>query len=260
MRSCLILGCGRSGTSLTAGLLETSGFYVGSDLWQPRDANPRGFFEDREVNRVNEIILNQVFPVMPFLPARLARWLNLGQHYKHTLWLEELTAPVSWDLRPKVARRIARLANHEPFAYKDPRFCYTLNAWRPVLPASCRFVCVFRKPGVVAASILREVETASYLSNIEMSAQQAIRLWTSMYRLVLDFHCQDPARWLFVSYQDLIGGQAAPRIGQFLKTSIDASMLNASLNRSRSLDLMLPSETADLYERLLVLSLAGLDD
>jgi hypothetical protein len=46
-RNCLILGSGRSGTSLAAGILAQAGYFMGDELWPVNIGNPKGQFEDR---------------------------------------------------------------------------------------------------------------------------------------------------------------------------------------------------------------------
>src|SRR5712692_8846296 len=62
MRNCFILGCGRSGTSLTAGLFAQSGYFMGDHLYVGDEGNPKGYFEDREINGINEGLLAQLLP------------------------------------------------------------------------------------------------------------------------------------------------------------------------------------------------------
>ena len=57
-----VLGCGRSGTSLVAGLFRNAGYFMGENLLRPRDGNPLGFFEDREVNSINEELIGPLLP------------------------------------------------------------------------------------------------------------------------------------------------------------------------------------------------------
>ncbi len=54
----IVLGCGRSGTSLVAGLLASAGYFMGPRLHPPREANPTGFFEGEVVKDVNEALLD----------------------------------------------------------------------------------------------------------------------------------------------------------------------------------------------------------
>jgi hypothetical protein len=57
----LILGAGRSGTSLTALLLARAGYHVCTRSNSPDDGNPFGYFEDLDVIAANEAILKSVY-------------------------------------------------------------------------------------------------------------------------------------------------------------------------------------------------------
>ena len=54
MYNCLILGSGRSGTSMAAGVLAKSGYFMGRNLIPPRPANPKGFFESEQITDVKK--------------------------------------------------------------------------------------------------------------------------------------------------------------------------------------------------------------
>src|ERR1700726_1587163 len=73
MRNCIILGCGRSGTSLASGLLAGSGYFMGDHLYPPSEGNPKGYFEDQDVNAINEDLLEPVIPARP--AGRIGRFL-----------------------------------------------------------------------------------------------------------------------------------------------------------------------------------------
>ena len=65
----LVLGVHRSGTSVTARMLECLGAAPSTNLHEPLPNNPKGFFEDFDVERFNEYEL---------LPALGAHWQDLG--------------------------------------------------------------------------------------------------------------------------------------------------------------------------------------
>ena len=60
-----VLGCGRSGTSLVAGLFRNAGFHMGDNLYRPRPSNPKGFFEDVAVNGLNDDLIGRLLPGRP---------------------------------------------------------------------------------------------------------------------------------------------------------------------------------------------------
>ena len=57
MRNCIILGSGRSGTSMVAGSVAGAGYHMGDQLHAARISNPKGFFESSEINDINEALL-----------------------------------------------------------------------------------------------------------------------------------------------------------------------------------------------------------
>jgi hypothetical protein len=248
MHNCLILGSGRSGTSLTAGLLHEAGYHCGSNLVPARDSNPRGFYEDYLVNYVNERVMAASMPSLR-LPRWLARLAGHGGHRPGEYWLAAINEAVEWSVDPVSQWIITDLVTDRRFAYKDPRFCYTLNAWRPHL-GDCRFVCVFRDPAVTVASILKEVTMPEYERGLRLSAPQALASWVAMYRQVLDHHCHDESNWLFIAYEELLAGTALEPLARFLGVPLTADLVDPSLNRSRAAAAPVEPAARELYERL----------
>ncbi len=63
--NCLILGSGRSGASMVAGSLSQSGYFMGDNQFGSKQGNPKGLFEDEEIDGINEALLSQVVPKRP---------------------------------------------------------------------------------------------------------------------------------------------------------------------------------------------------
>jgi hypothetical protein len=238
----IVLGCGRGGTSLAAGLIAGSpaGYDMGDHLVEPRQANPRGFFESRVINAINEDIMAPAMDLSdPHTPQR------------KQLWLATLPLDVKLHASNDVQRQMADVCAHEPFCYKDPRFCYTLDVWQPML-ARTVFLCVFRDPAATAASIVKEVNTAPYLSSLSMNADQALRVWTCMYEHVLTRHAGqgDNFRgWLFVHVNQLFDEAGLDRVEQHIDAAVNRSFPERSLQRSRG-GVDLPDSTRRVYEQL----------
>ncbi|MSR48189.1 MAG: glycosyltransferase [Planctomycetes bacterium] len=234
MHNALILGSGRSGTSMVAGSLRRAGYFMGDALYPARDANPLGFFEDPEINGVNE--------------ALLAPHIDLAQGLlKFQLWLATPMRRVTGPMEPAVAARAAKLLSRRPFCFKDPRFSFTLPAWRPAL-GDARFVCVFREPAVTAASIVKECATADYLRGVAMDDARAIALWNATYREILDQHSRH-GEWLFLHYDQVMEADGLARLGDFLDSPVDRAFPTRELKRSRAYGDVDP-RTQQLYEAL----------
>lgn len=242
MRNCLILGCGRSGTSMLAGSLYGAGYYMGGNLYRARKANPSGFFESLQINAINERLLK------PLAPSRSTQWfLRIWRAgFPSERWLAEI--PVGTQIHtpsPRLTRRIRHYLGRRPFAFKDPRFCYTLPVWRPYLPRDTAFLCIFREPGRTVASILKEC--ATLYPDIRLSEDEVYAIWLAMYSHILHRHRQQ-GDWLFVHYDQMLDGSAQPRIEAHLDTRIDRHFADTRLQRTPSRPA--PIHTLDTYRTL----------
>lgn len=251
MRNCIILGSGRSGTSMLAGLFRQAGYFMGDQHVPPREANPLGFFEDREINAINEELLSSVTPPRPTGPLRalpvLRRRLAFSQR-----WLAEVPVNKTCKVTPTLTQRMeVQVATHENYCFKDPRFCYTLPAWRPHLRDTV-YLCVFRDPTQTAMSMLREAREAPYLKNVRLDYDRALRVWLLMYRHVLERHCLK-GDWLFVHYDQVVNGAAVAAVERAVGARLDAAFPDETISRSRPAG-ECPAEVARVYRRLLELS------
>lgn len=248
MRSCLILGSGRSGTSMLAGILHSAGYYMGDQLLPPTSSNPKGYFEDRAVNHLNEDLLVQLLPVKPLGPrGRLYPWrLSYGHR-----WLADLDAASTVQSTPEIETRMQAIVRQRPFCFKDPRFCYTLDCWRAAL-GDVVFFCVFREPGRTAASMIADSRERLYLKDLRLSRSRALRVWTCMYSHVLDTH-RHRGQWSFVHYDQILDGSAVPRIENFIETSVDVSFVDRSLKRSPASN-SVSRRATDTYKQLCLLA------
>jgi hypothetical protein len=202
---------------MLAGTLRGAGYYMGKHLIPPDEGNPKGYFEDDEINAINEALLAPVTPAHS-RPAYGWRWLA--------------SVPVgtritcSPDLRERIEAQTAR----SPFCFKDPRFCYTLPVWRPLLPDTV-FLCIFREPGRTAHSIVKEWQVADYLAGLPMDFAAAVGVWTLMYRHVLEVH-RHSGDWLFFHYDQLFDGGALGRLEVALGAPADRRFPDPGLKRS----------------------------
>jgi hypothetical protein len=251
-RDLFILGCGRSGTSMVAGLFRSAGYFQGSQLHPPRQSNPRGFFEDVEVNNINEAVLR------PLLPERR---LEAGVEYladspaQGQSWLARIPPTVTIGSTPGETERIGVALARRPFCLKDPRFCYTLHLWRQQAPGA-RMICVFRRPQIVVASILKEIAEMPYLANFALSVRETFEVWQLMYLHVLQRQALS-GEWLFVEYDELFESPVLDRIADFSAASIDRAFPDRSLRRSTAVMADDPS-TDKLYAELQIRSKATL--
>jgi len=233
----IILGSGRSGTSMVAGSLKD--YFYGDKLIPPREANPKGFFESPVINLdINEGILNLSTNDSKVLAGRW--WLSVFPY----------TLPLISSLQQR--RLIRKYTKNVPYCFKDPRFCYTLPIWRPFLADNTRFICVFRHPYPTMISIRKECQTALYLKDFNPTGDYLYDLWYQMYYHILNRHMKK-GEWFFIHYDQMFFDKKLDELEEFIGTEIDRSFPERRLIRSYSL-VDLPVEINHMYKTLCELS------
>ncbi|WP_346666699.1 glycosyl transferase family 1 [uncultured Desulfovibrio sp.] len=167
----LVLGMHRSGTSVLARALPVLGIQLGEHLLPAHPCNPKGFFEDADINAGNRALLKELgtsweSPVsFRDLQGHLRRLATSGYGQAALAIIRE---------RGEAADRQAAEwgeALPAPLAFKEPRMSRLLTFWRPIfLAAGCSpHVCLaLRHPAHVAASLT---------ARNGFSAAQGWRLW-----------------------------------------------------------------------------------
>jgi hypothetical protein len=245
MRNCLILGSPRGGTSLLAGTLFRAGYFMGNYIWPADEYNPKGQFEDVQVNGINEELLESVVPKVPKRPIR---WFHRRHDFRYgQRWLAVVPPGVEIKPQPGLEPDIRALVARQPYCFKDPRFSYTLPAWRPFI-GDAVLLCIFREPARTANSIVNCLERNPALSNLTMNFDAALDVWTTMYERIVTQH-KHQGDWLFIHYEQIMNGSAAARIRSALGVEPDLNFPDDELRRSRP-DGALPSRTHAVYDEL----------
>ena len=230
---------------MVAGCLAKAGYYMGAAPVPARESNPKGFFEDLEINNeINEPLLAQVvtdrlrFMGKEFFCYRPTQ----GQR-----WLAKIPLTAKINCTPEIAERIRRHVSREPYCFKDPRFSYTLPVWRTYLRDTV-FVCVFRDPGRTAVSILKECQREQYLRGLAINGERALDVWEMMYRHIVEIH-RNEGEWLFIHYNQIVNGQDLVRLAKFTDAQVDHSFPDKTLTRSPPYT-KVPKKIVNLYEQL----------
>lgn len=224
-RDVVVVGSGRSGTSLAAGLVSTAGHHMGRHLVRASDANPLGFFEDYRTLLLNEQLLEPYTkdvpesrftdgPAYPEPLGDLQRWLAV-------LWLETVVEPT-----PELAAKLPASITGRPWCRKDPRFCYTLPAWEPLIGDAVR-LCVFREPSRTANSMMK----LAVQQRVALSFDGGLEIWAASYLQVLRRH-RHRGEWVFVHYDQLLDGTGLARIEAAIGARLDPRMADPALRRA----------------------------
>ena len=239
------MGSGRSGTSMVAGMLAKTDYFFGNKLYQARESNPKGFFEDPEINDINETILSQVTLRRPPLIGNfvLRSIPTYGQR-----WLSRIPLNTIFTLDDLIKQRISQATNKVPFCYKDPRFSYTLDVWRPFL-RNVVYICVFRHPAITAQSIIKFAKTDKHLKNFSISFHGALKVWTQIYLHILEKHIKE-GTWLFVHYEQGLHKKINKKLENILGVKVDHSFPDRSLKRTKKNRKIHNSKIIRIYNRL----------
>jgi len=198
----VVLGMHRSGTSAVTRCINLLGVSLGPahELLTPNAWNPRGYWENRRLSRLNDQIL-AAWGGTWYSPPRLAqRW------------------PVDERLvgiRRRARAAIRRVFGTAPWAWKDPRTSLTLPFWRELLKPPICVVLAWRHP----------VETCLSLSRIhDLPMALCAKLWVHYNRAALQNAFGLPA--FIVSYDRLLNDPAGvvDRLAKFLgRHGVDVS-------------------------------------
>ena len=218
---------------------------MGDDLYSPTVANPKGFFENLEINSINEAILSQVVPRRP--QGIIGDLLFRNRPGKAQLWLARVPLGTTMSCPDGIRDRICKLTAREPFCFKDPRFSYTLPCWEPMLRET-KVLVVFRDPSDTAKSILKECRDDKYLQSLAISRKQVLEVWRLMYSHILSRYRADGS-WLFLHFDQMLDSRGLDRLEAFAGASVDRSFPERSLKRSISNE-PVPSDVGILYQNL----------
>lgn len=249
MRNVLVLGCGRSGTSMAASLFASGPYYFGDDLISSGPANPRGYYEDRGINSLNDELIHTI--LRKGYISRILYKVGPAVHRRRAaLWLAAPFRLPKIDVPDRLVTTMRHHLAHRPYCLKDPRFTYTLQHWRPYLAPDTRYLVVFRDAPRTVDSILRDA-VESYTPPLPISRSMGYFTWYCQYRRLLALADDE---WLFVSYDQITSGSCAELMDRFFETQLDFSVIDRRLSRAKQ-DLTpqigLRGLCRSLYNRLL---------
>ncbi|MGI0500976.1 sulfotransferase family protein [Limnospira platensis] len=153
-RLIIILGPGRSGTSLLTQLLESMGMKISENLSQPNLSNIEGFWEDADIVNLHKKLLIDI-NANPYLP--------LPDNWMNTNATEEAKNQIK-----QILNRESNL-NSTIWGFKDPRINAFLPLWFQVLN-SLRYTPIFvlsvRHISAVAISCFKQYGTSQYIAEL----------------------------------------------------------------------------------------------
>lgn len=187
----IVSGFHRSGTSLTAQLLHHAGVFLGYKILPQQRSNPHGHFEDWEILRFHDKILEDSGLTWQFDGSCLP-----VVEEAHRLRLMEM-----------IERRDAE---QEVWGFKDPRVCLFMETWKELLP-DARVLIVYRDFAESTHSLYRRAANGilygtwkqHYHRRIWEEPDLPLKMWIAHNRLLVDFAHTYPEDVLVVSFNML---------------------------------------------------------
>ena len=187
-------GFHRSGTSLTAQLLDRSGVFLGYRMLGQHRSNRHGHFEDREiVNLHGEILTDSGL----------------------TWQVDGSSMPVAGKVHRRRMREIAdkRKDEQDVWGFKDPRVCLFMDEWKSLLPEA-RVLLVYRSFPESTHSLHRRAANGLHYGTGRPEFHRkfletpdlAIKMWLVHNKALVDFARAYPEDVLAVSFDMLRGG------------------------------------------------------
>jgi uncharacterized coiled-coil protein SlyX len=119
-------------------------------------------------------------------------------------------------------------------------------------------LCVFRHPGVVVASILKELQNASYLTDLCISVADLYATWRNMYLHMLSARARGRGVY-FINYDDLFNEDKQTELEHLVEAKLNRLFPDRHLDRSDYRGDLDPT-TADFYNSLSALASGSLAD
>ncbi|MBY7896584.1 sulfotransferase family protein [Vibrio fluvialis] len=151
MKTVVILGMHRSGTSVVAKAVSLSGVEFGDNLLEAKADNEKGFWEDAYIVDCNDKVLHQ----------SQHEWYTVGE-----------INPVLKDEKANILQYIEKkFKGFDVWGVKDPRLCRLLPEWNNILDSvasDIKYCVAIRNP----LNVIRSLESRN-----EFTAQHAELLW-----------------------------------------------------------------------------------
>ena len=164
----VVLGSGRSGTSLLMQALAALGMRLSEELIEARRDNPEGFYEDARIVRIQANLMRSLH-AWPYHPLP-ADWLDAPA-----------TATAAQELQDVLRERLSQGSQGgKPWGFKDPRSASFLPLWQRLFAEQGivpRYVLALREPGSILRSFMEAYATPAETAESVWLRRTCDALW-----------------------------------------------------------------------------------
>ena len=186
VRSVIVLGMHRSGTSLVSNILIQLGVFMGSEFRKPDSTQPNGYFEDIRWRDVNKAIINRAH----------GSWYCPPDHEMIRIHGQQFAA----DIAALVQRQEGAL-----WGFKDPRTSLTAHVLHPFLPQPHYVIATRSRDAVIESLVAR-----SHLRGYHEPREHWHRLCQIYHERIVAFLSEFKPPAIIVNYEQLTNRRTAP--------------------------------------------------
>ena len=178
----ILTGMHRSGTSLTASLLQSAGVNLGTRLMGSEfgEGNPKGHYEDLDFVEFHQNVFQSQ-------GISIAGWTTQ----------ESIQVQEQYQEKAKILVAAKNLS-HSIWGWKDPRTTLFLDFWQEIIPEA-QFIFVYRSPWEVIDSLYRRGDVP-----FQTNPNFALETWISYNRAILNFCDRYPHHSILFRIEDII--------------------------------------------------------
>ncbi len=182
-KAVIIVGMHRSGTSLTASILQECGLDIGKELMLEGEGNVKGHFENMDFYRfhMDLLIKHGHHP---------DGWVNRKINVKHKFL--------------KGGQNLIDRNESSAWGWKDPRTTLFLDFWQTLLP-NAKYLMVYRKPWEVVDSMNRRNTDKVLKQDTEMP----IKAWMHYNKLMIEHFDKHQRDSILIDIDTLIHNTSA---------------------------------------------------
>ncbi|MCT7989012.1 chromosome partitioning protein ParA [Laspinema olomoucense] len=160
----IIASMHRSGSSLTASLLQSAGLHIGRRLMPPNKGNLTGYFENNDFYEFHRRVLK-------------------SQGIDEDGWTLQENIEVEDRFVEQAKEIIANNSICAVWGWKEPRTTLFLKFWVELLPQA-KFLLIYRSPWEVVDSMYRRTDYELFQSQPDL----AVKIWLHYNQKILNFY------------------------------------------------------------------------
>lgn len=200
----IIASMHRSGSSLTAALLQRAGLHIGQRLMEATTANKKGHFEDLDIYELHKKILQ-------------------SQEINTDGWVTKDLQKIEEYYFIEAQEIISKKSRISIWGWKEPRTTLFLDFWHKLLP-DAKFLLIYRTPWDVIDSLYRRGDRIFHAQ-----PELAYQIWLYYNHKILNFYNQFPSQCFLVNIQTIIKYEKSFLKALNKKFEIDLNLINSAI-------------------------------